>query len=106
ETVGITADPRGIAVDAHMSAGPGLWAIGDVTGLWLFTHAGEYQGRVVASNIFGEHREAHYEAVPRGTFCAPPGGAGGAADGPFVGTVSLAGVPRTSTYTRAYDTQP
>jgi pyruvate/2-oxoglutarate dehydrogenase complex dihydrolipoamide dehydrogenase (E3) component len=106
ETVGIKPEPRGVPVDARLSAGPGLWAIGDVTGLWLFTHAGEYQGRVVASNILGQHREAHYEAVPRVTFCDPQAAAVGAADGPFVATVSLAGVPRTSTYTRAYDTQP
>jgi pyruvate/2-oxoglutarate dehydrogenase complex dihydrolipoamide dehydrogenase (E3) component len=106
ETFGIPANPRGIAVDARLSAGPGLWAVGDVTGLWLFTHAGEYQGRVVASNILGQHREAHYEAVPRVTFCDPQAAAVGAADGPLVATVSLAGVPRTSTYTRAYDTQP
>jgi pyruvate/2-oxoglutarate dehydrogenase complex dihydrolipoamide dehydrogenase (E3) component len=106
ETVGITADPHGIAVDARMSAGPGLWAIGDVTGLWLLTHVGEYQGRIVASNILGRPREAHYEAVPRVIFCDPQAAAVGAADGPFVATISLAGVPRTSTYTRAYDTQP
>ena len=106
ETVGITADPRGIAVDARMSAGPGLWAIGDVTGLWLLTHVGEYQGRVVASNILGHPREAHYEAVPRVIFSDPQAAAVGDADGPFVATVPLAGVPRTSTYTRAYDTQP
>jgi pyruvate/2-oxoglutarate dehydrogenase complex dihydrolipoamide dehydrogenase (E3) component len=106
ETVGITPDPRGIAVDARLSAGPGLWAIGDVTGLWQLTHVGEYQGRVVASNILGEHREAHYEAVPRVIFCDPQAAAVGAADGEFVATIGLAGVPRTSTYTRAYDTQP
>jgi pyruvate/2-oxoglutarate dehydrogenase complex dihydrolipoamide dehydrogenase (E3) component len=106
ETVGITADPRGIAVDARLSAGPGLWAIGDVTGLWQLTHVGEYQGRVVASNILGEPREAHYAAVPRVTYCDPQAAAVGDADGPFVATVALAGVPRTSTYTRAYDTQP
>ena len=106
ETVGVAADPRGIAVDARLSAGPGLWAIGDVTGLWLLTHVGEYQGRVVASNILGRPREAHYEAVPRVIFCYPQAAAVGAADGPFVATIPLAGVPRTSTYTRAYDTTP
>jgi pyruvate/2-oxoglutarate dehydrogenase complex dihydrolipoamide dehydrogenase (E3) component len=106
ETVGIADDPHGIAVDDRLSAGPGLWAIGDVTGLWLLTHAGEYQGRVVASNILGRPREAHYEAVPRVIFCDPQAAAVGAADGPFVATISLAGVPRTSTYTRAYDTRP
>ena len=89
-----------------MSAGPGLWAIGDVTGLWQLTHVGEYQGRVVASNILGRPREAHYEAVPRVIFCDPQAASVGDADGPFVATVALAGIPRTSTYTRAYDTQP
>ena len=106
ETVGIAADPRGVAVDARLSAGPGLWAVGDVTGLWLLTHAGEYQGRVVASNILGRPREANYEAVPRVIFCDPQAAAVGAADGPFVATIPLSGVPRTSTYTRAYDTKP
>lgn len=106
ETVGITADPRGIPVDARMSAGPGLWAIGDVTGLWLFTHVGEYQGRIVASNLLGQPRQAHYEAVPRVIFTDPQAAAVGAADGPYSATVALSGIPRTSTYTRAYDTQP
>ena len=106
ETVGVTADPRGIAVDARMSAGPGLWAIGDVTGLWQLTHVGEYQGRVAASNILGRPREARYEAVPRVTFCDPQAASVGDAEGSFTATVALAGIPRTSTYTRAYDTQP
>jgi pyruvate/2-oxoglutarate dehydrogenase complex dihydrolipoamide dehydrogenase (E3) component len=106
ETVGITPDPRGIPVDATMAAGPGLWAIGDVTGLWQLTHVGEYQGRVVASNILGRRREAHYDAVPRVVFCDPQAAAVGAAEGRFVATVALSGVPRTSTYMRAYDTRP
>ena len=106
ETVGVTADPRGIGVDARMSAGPGLWAIGDVTGLWQLTHVGEYQGRVAASNILRRPREARYEAVPRVTFCDPQAASVGDAEGSFTATVALAGIPRTSTYTRAYDTQP
>src|SRR4051812_11464469 len=32
ETVGIEANPRGVAVDARMRAAEGVWAIGDVTG--------------------------------------------------------------------------
>lgn len=106
ETVGITADPHGIAVDARMSAGPNLWAIGDVTGQWLFTHMGEYQGRVVASNILGHPREVDYTAVPRVIFTDPQAAAVGEPDGRYVVTIPLSGVPRTSTYTRAYDTRP
>jgi pyruvate/2-oxoglutarate dehydrogenase complex dihydrolipoamide dehydrogenase (E3) component len=61
---------------------------------------------VAASNILGRPREAHYEAVPRVIFCDPQAASVGEADGPFVVTVALAGIPRASTYTRAYDTQP
>jgi pyruvate/2-oxoglutarate dehydrogenase complex dihydrolipoamide dehydrogenase (E3) component len=106
ETVGIPVNPRGVPVDERLSAGPGLWAIGDVTGLWQLTHVGEYQGRVVASNILGRPRTADYDAVPRVVFCNPQAASVGAADGPFTSTVRLSGVARTATYTRAYDTQP
>lgn len=106
DTVGITANPRGIEVDARLAAGPSLWAIGDVTGLWQLTHVGEYQGRVAASNILGRPRTADYEAVPRVVYCDPQAASVGAADGPFVSTVQLSGVARTATYMRSYDTRP
>src|ERR1700750_3165165 len=58
ETVGVDVNPRGVGAAAQLRVAERLWAIGDVTGLWQFTHAGKYQGRVVASNILGEPREA------------------------------------------------
>src|SRR5262249_46549615 len=64
-TVGMEANARGGPVDARLRAAEGVWAIGDVTGIWQLTHVGEYQGEVVASNILGEPREASYDAVPR-----------------------------------------
>jgi pyruvate/2-oxoglutarate dehydrogenase complex dihydrolipoamide dehydrogenase (E3) component len=106
ETVAITARPQGIPVDERMSAGDHLWAIGDVTGIWQLTYMGEYQGRVVAANILGRSRRARYDAVPRVVFCDPQAAAVGASDGDFLATVELAGVARTATYTRAYDTRP
>ncbi|GAA1121757.1 NAD(P)/FAD-dependent oxidoreductase [Kribbella jejuensis] len=106
ETVGIEANPHGIAVDDTLLAAPGIWAIGDVTGLWQLTHVGEYQGRVAASNILGTPRKADYRAVPRVVYCYPQAASVGAADGPYSSTIQLSGVPRTSTYLRSYDTQP
>jgi pyruvate/2-oxoglutarate dehydrogenase complex dihydrolipoamide dehydrogenase (E3) component len=106
ESVGIVPDPHGIAVDDRMSAGDGLWAIGDATGIWPLTYVGKYQGRIAASNILGRPRAADYSAVPRVVFTDPQAAAVGAADGPVTATVSLADVPRTATYTRAYDVRP
>jgi dihydrolipoamide dehydrogenase len=72
EAVGIQPDQRGaIPVDEHCRAGQGLWALGDVTGVALFTHVAMYQGRVVADNILGRQRTASYEGIPRVVFADP-----------------------------------
>jgi dihydrolipoamide dehydrogenase len=102
ETVGVEPDAHGVPVDMHMRAGEQLWAIGDVVGIWPLTHVGKYQGEVVASNILGESRKADYEAVPRVTYTDPQAAAVGADAGRFSAMVSLAEVPKTATYTRAY----
>jgi pyruvate/2-oxoglutarate dehydrogenase complex dihydrolipoamide dehydrogenase (E3) component len=102
ETVGIDADAHGISVDAHMRAAERPWAIGGVTGIWQLTHVGEYQGEVVASNILGEPREAHYEAVPRVTYTDPQAAAVGATEAEFSATARLSEIAKTATYTHAY----
>jgi pyruvate/2-oxoglutarate dehydrogenase complex dihydrolipoamide dehydrogenase (E3) component len=106
ESVGIRPGPKGVSVDSRLSAGEGLWAIGDVTGIWPLTHVGKYQGRIAAANILGTPREADYTAVPRVVFTDPEAASVGEADGAVTTTLPLAGVPRTSTYTRSYDTRP
>ena len=102
ETVGIVPDAHGVQVDSHMRAGERLWAIGDVTGILLLTHVGEYQGEVVASNILGEDREAHYDAVPSVTYTDPQAAAVGATEATYSATVPLSEVAKTATYTHAY----
>ncbi len=102
ETVGVETDGHGIPVDARLRVAEGLWAIGDVTGIWQLTHVGKYQGRVVAANILGEPREADYEAVPRVVFTDPQAAAVGVSEAPVSATVALRDVPKTATYTRAY----
>jgi dihydrolipoamide dehydrogenase len=56
----------------------------------------------VASNILGEDREAHYEAIPDVVYTDPEAAAVGAIEGRFQATVPVAGVARTATYTHAY----
>jgi pyruvate/2-oxoglutarate dehydrogenase complex dihydrolipoamide dehydrogenase (E3) component len=105
ETVGVEPDARGVPVDAHLRAAEKLWAIGDVNGLWPLTHVGKYQGDVVAANILGQSRKAHYEAVPRVVYTDPQAASVGASAGRFSGTVMLSGLPKIATYTRAYAEQ-
>jgi len=105
ETVGIEVGGNGvhgIPVHASLRAGERLWAIGDVTGLLAFTHVGKYQGDIVAANLLGESREAHYDAVPRVVYTDPQAGAVGATEARFSGSARMAEVTKNETYTRAY----
>jgi dihydrolipoamide dehydrogenase len=102
ETMGIEPDPRGVPVDSHLRVTERLWAVGDITGIFPLTHVGKYQGRVVASNLLGEPREANYDAVPRVTYTDPAAAAVGATEAPFSATARVAEVAKTATYTHEY----
>src|SRR5215212_4993219 len=103
---GIEPNPRGVRVDDRMNAGENVWAIGDVAGIWPLTYVGKYQGRIAAANILGRGRRADYSAVPRVVFTDPQAASVGEAEGPVTATVALADVPKTATYTRAYEEDP
>jgi len=78
EAAGLDGSARFIEVDARMRAADGIWAMGDVTGVALFTHVALYQSAIVAADILGEdHPPARYEAVPRVTFTDPEVGSVG-----------------------------
>jgi dihydrolipoamide dehydrogenase len=102
ETVGVTAGPHGIPVDAHLRVADRVWAVGDVTGVRLLTHVGKYQGEVVAANILGEPREADYDAIPDVVYTDPQAAAVGVMDAEFSATTALSEVAKMATYTRAY----
>jgi dihydrolipoamide dehydrogenase len=102
ETVGVTANERGIPVDSRLRVAERLWAVGDVTGVRLLTHVGKYQGEVVAANILGEYREANYEAIPAVVYTDPQAASVGAAEARFSVSVPVSEVAKMETYTRAY----
>ena len=102
DTVGVEENADGVPVDAHLRAADGLWAIGDVNGLWPLTHVGKYQGEVVADNILGRPREANYDAVPRVVYTDPQAAAVGASTGRYSATVPITEIAKIATYTRAY----
>ncbi len=70
--IGLDEAARWIAVDEHMRAAPGVWAIGDVVGRGAFTHMSIYHAEIVIDDILGRpHHPAEYHAVPRVTFTDP-----------------------------------
>ena len=100
ESVGVEPGKRGIEVDEHMRAGEGVWAIGDCTGIWPFTHVGKYQAKIAAEDMLGNQARADYRAVPRVVFTDPQVAAVGESEGEQTGTGKLADLARTSTYAR------
>jgi pyruvate/2-oxoglutarate dehydrogenase complex dihydrolipoamide dehydrogenase (E3) component len=100
DSVGIEPAESGIEVDERMRAGDGVWAIGDVTGIWPFTHVGKYQAKIAGEDILGNQARADYRAVPRVVFTDPQVAAVGETEGKQTGTGQLADIARTSTYAR------
>jgi pyruvate/2-oxoglutarate dehydrogenase complex dihydrolipoamide dehydrogenase (E3) component len=102
ELLGLSLGPRGIEVDERLRAAENVWAIGDVTGVALFTHIGKYQARVAAADLCGREAKADYRAIPAGIFTDPEVATVGRTDGE--GLVSarweLTSTPRLSTYER------
>jgi pyruvate/2-oxoglutarate dehydrogenase complex dihydrolipoamide dehydrogenase (E3) component len=100
EQLGVTVGPHGIEVDERLRAADHVWAIGDASGVALFTHVGKYQARVAAADMCGREAKADYRAIPAGIFTDPEVGTVGRTDGD--GLVStrweLSATPRTSTY--------
>ena len=72
EALGIDLGDRGeIPIDERCRVTDGMWAVGDVTGVSLFTHVGKYQARIACADIAGQPARADYRAVPRVVFCDP-----------------------------------
>lgn len=73
EKVGAATDKKGIVVDDYLkSTAKNVWACGDVTGKYLFTHVAEYQARLLVGNVlFPFRRRADYRVVPWTTFTDP-----------------------------------
>ncbi len=102
EQLGVSVGPRGIEVDERLRAAENVWAIGDVTGVALFTHVGKYQARVAAADLSGREARADYRAIPAGIFTDPEVATVGRTEGG--GLVSarweLTSTPRLATYER------
>jgi pyruvate/2-oxoglutarate dehydrogenase complex dihydrolipoamide dehydrogenase (E3) component len=73
ERAGIERTKSGIAVDAHLrTSADGVWAAGDVTGMYQFTPIAQYEARVAVADMFTEDApEADYSVIPTAIFTDP-----------------------------------
>lgn len=113
DTVGVTLGPRGtVPVNENCRVGTeGLWAVGDITGIALFTHVAMYQARVAADTILGKQRTASYHGIPRVVFADPEVAAAGLTTGQArqrgidVAAAEIS-LPDLLARPRTYDTDP
>jgi len=100
EQLGVKISKRGIETDDSLRAAEGVWAIGDCTGVALFTHVGKYQARVAARNVAGRSARADYRAIPAVAFTDPQVAMVGdtESEGLVTARWELTATPRASTY--------
>jgi dihydrolipoamide dehydrogenase len=74
EKAGVAMDKKGyILVDEYLQTNrPGIFALGDAIGKYMFRHTANYEAEVVSSNMFkGGKWVADYHAVPHAVFTHP-----------------------------------
>jgi dihydrolipoamide dehydrogenase len=100
EQLGLRLSQRGIEVDERLRAAEDVWAIGDVTGVAMFTHVGKYQARVAAADMAGQDVRADYRAIPRSIFTDPQVAAVGRTEGDGLASATwrIESTARTSTF--------
>ena len=73
ENAGIELGEKGLVVDERLrTTAPNVYAAGDITGKYLFTHVAEYQARNALRNaLFPVKAKADHRVVPWTTFTDP-----------------------------------
>jgi pyruvate/2-oxoglutarate dehydrogenase complex dihydrolipoamide dehydrogenase (E3) component len=73
EGIGVDLERRGVRVDHRLrTSRRHIYAAGDVTGAYQFTHAAGYEGGIVVSNaVFHLPRKTDYTLMPRCTYTDP-----------------------------------
>ena len=70
--VGVALKDGSVAVNERLETSvEGVYAVGDVVGLYMLAHVASYQGIIAAENALGGHRQADYRAVPTCIYTLP-----------------------------------
>lgn len=70
--LGIEYDQKGIYVDEKMETSrKGIYAIGDVTGKYMWAHAASAAGLIAGENVCGKNLSIDYKAVPSCIYLTP-----------------------------------
>jgi mercuric reductase len=73
ERLGVERHKLGITVDEHLRTSvEGIWAAGDVTGMYQLTPIAQYQARIAIADMFGQDGPtADYSVLPTAIFTDP-----------------------------------
>ena len=72
DRVGVRVEKRAIITDKHMRTNiPGIYAAGDVNGMWMLAHKASREAEVAVDTIAGEETEIRYRAIPSCIYTNP-----------------------------------
>jgi len=72
ENVGVAVERGAIRVNEYLETSvPGIYAIGDVTGIFMLAHVASHQGIAAVHNALGRREAMDYRVVPNCVFTMP-----------------------------------
>jgi dihydrolipoamide dehydrogenase len=72
EKIGVNVENRAIVTDNKLRTNiPGIYAAGDVNGIWMLAHKASREAEVAVDTIAGEDTSARYRAIPSCIYTSP-----------------------------------